>query len=79
MYRSTTKVLLQTPMSKIKVNILSSINNAQPSQAGMAQSNSFDAIAAFGGGQDDDLQEQVRAKRPNAESAETTGRPQINY
>ncbi len=77
MYRSTTKVLLQTPMSKIKVNILSSINNA--SQAGMAQSNSFDAIAAFGGGQDDDQQEQVRAKRPNAESAETTGRPQINY
>jgi hypothetical protein len=45
----------------------------------MAQSNSFDAIAAFGGGQDDDQQEQVRAKRPNAESAETTGRPQINY
>ena len=56
---------------------MSSIANVASSPIPFVPSNSLDAITDFGREQVDNLPEQIRVKRPDAEPAQSAGQPQI--
>ncbi|WP_168166840.1 MULTISPECIES: hypothetical protein [unclassified Pseudomonas] len=58
---------------------MTDISKLAGSQSPVAQSNSLDAIADFGGAQTDGMAEHIRVKRPEAESAAANAPSQISY